>query len=359
MQKIRTTFFLLALGFVAIANFSFKQAGPVKPRKVILLIGDGMGLAQISGAMSFYKGKNAFERFRVIGFSKTSSGDDYVTDSGAGATAFAIGKKAYNGAIGVDKDSISHINLFELAKKKGLSTGVAVTSSVVHATPASFYSHMFSRRWYEKIAASLLDGYCDIAIGGGYEFFTNRTDKRNLLKELSAKGFLTIADSTKWHDPTAPKLIYLAAADGMPKMQQGRGDFLRKASALAMRNLNANPKGYLLMIEGSQIDWGGHDMDFDYMKAELLDFNEVMNMVLDEAEKDGNTLVIVTADHETGGLALTENAKNHQTFIPKYTYNEHTGIMVPVFAFGPGAETFGGIYENTDIFYKIKNLMGL
>lgn len=359
MQQLRTLVFFITLGLVMLFNISFKATEAVKPKKVILMIGDGMGLAQISGGMAFFEGQNAFERFKVIGLSKTSSGDHYVTDSGAGATAFSIGKKAYNNGIGIAAVSSSHPTLFELAKKKGLSTGVAVTSSIVHATPASFYAHVKHRRNYELIAEYLLAGNCDIAIGGGSKFFNQRTDRRDLLKELAAKGFTTIADSSKWQETNASKLVYVSAFDGMPKMQQGRGDFLKKASAMAMRNLNANPNGYMLMIEGSQIDWGGHDMDFEYMKAELIDFNEVINLVLDAAAKDGNTLVIVTADHETGGLALTEDHNNHKRFVPKYTYNEHTGIMVPVFAFGPGAEQFGGMYENTEIFTKLKQLMGL
>ncbi len=359
MKKIRACIFYLALLCTGAANFSFTLLPSVtKPRNIILMIGDGMGLAQISSAMPFYNGVNAFERFKVIGLSKTSSADNYVTDSGAGATAISIGKKTYNNAIGVDKDSMPQTGLFELAKLNGLSTGVAVTSSIVHATPASFYAHIKNRRWYEDIAASLLNKQCDIAIGGGYQFFTNRKDKRYLTKELEQSGYKVIIDSGSFKPITNPRFIYLAAADGMPRIQQGRGDFLQKASLCAIENLSKNKQGYMLMIEGSQIDWGGHEMNFDYMKAELIDFNNVINMVLDMAVRDKHTLVIVTADHETGGLALTEDDKQRMQFIPKYTYHEHTGIMVPVFAYGPGAESFGGIYENTSLFDKINQLMG-
>jgi alkaline phosphatase len=359
MQTLRTIIFYLALACIAVANISFTFPPTyTKPRNIIIMIGDGMGLAQISSAMAFYNGLNAFERFNVIGLSKTSSADNYVTDSGAGATAISIGKKTYNNAIGVDKDSLPHTGLFELAKKHGLSTGVAVTSSIVHATPASFYAHIKNRRWYEDIAVCLLKQQCDIAIGGGYQFFSNRKDKRDLTEDLQQNGYKVIIDSSEFKPLINPRFIYMAAADGMPKMQQGRGDFLQKASLCAIENLSKNKQGYMLMIEGSQIDWGGHEMNFDYMKAELIDFNSVINMVLNIAVKDKNTLVIVTADHETGGLAITEDDKQHKQFIPKFTYNEHTGIMVPVFAFGPGAEIFGGMYENTAIFDKINQLMG-
>lgn len=360
IKQYRNIVLLLLASVVAFGNLQFtakKHAG--KPRKVIFMIGDGMGLTQITGAMAGYKGVNAFERFKVIGLSKTSSADNYVTDSGAGATAFSIGKKTNNYAIGVDADSIAQPTLFELAKKKNMSTGVVVTSSVVHATPASFYAHAKKRSSYEDIAAFLLAGNCDIAIGGGTDFFSNRKDKKDLLKELRDMGFQTYTDSILNTSIASSRFIYLLAKDGMPKMQEGRGGYLLAASSLAIKNLSSNKNGYMLMIEGSQIDWGGHDNDFAYMRAELIDFNEVINMVLDQAAKDGETLVVVTADHETGGLTLTENKKDRSTFDPKYTYGHHTGVMVPVFAFGPGAEQFGGMYENTAIFDKMVNLLNL
>jgi alkaline phosphatase len=111
------------------------------------------------------------------------------------------------------------------------------------------------------------------------------------------------------------------------------------------------------MVEGSQIDWGGHDNDFDYMKLELLDFNGVINEILDAAIKDGNTLVVVTADHETGGLSLLENKLKPNEFTVNYATKGHSGIMVPVFAYGPGSELFSGIYENTEIFQKFTSLL--
>jgi alkaline phosphatase len=357
----------LILGFsfvaciaIAFISYSFTYAKPAKPKRVVFLIGDGMGLTQISGAMSQYKGQNAFERFKVIGLSKTRSADDYVTDSGAGATVFSIGKKTFNGAIGVGVDSLPSESLFEKLKRKDWGTGVIATSSVTHATPGSFYAHVADRDNEDAIALYMLKGNCDIAIGGGYEYFNARKDNRNLFKELNERGFVTVADTTGVFKPqTATKLLYTLATDGMRSMQQGRGDYLKKATTNAMNLLSQHANGYMLMVEGSQIDWGGHAMNYEYMKTELHDFNEVINAVLDEAERSGDMLVVVTADHETGGLALTVNKENRQSFIPKYTYNKHTGVMVPVFAYGPGAENFAGIYENTDIFEKFVKLMEL
>jgi alkaline phosphatase len=357
--------FSLSLTFLGVLLLSalcyaFTQTVPSKPKKVIFLIGDGMGLAQITGAMSEYSGQNAFERFQVIGLSKTQSADDYVTDSGAGATVFSIGKKTFNGAIGVGADTFAYENLFEKLKKQNKATGVVSTSSITHATPASFYAHVGSRNSEDEIATFLLSGNCDIAIGGGNKFFEARGDNRNLYNELQQKGFVTIGDTIHaYQHQTATKLIYTLATDGMKRMLDGRGSFLREASMNAIELLSQNKNGFMLMIEGSQIDWGGHAMDYEYMKTELHDFNETINAVLDYAQKEKDVLVVVTADHETGGLALTLNKENRKKFIPKYTYNKHTGIMVPVFAYGPGSENFAGMYENTSIFDKFKNLLNL
>lgn len=358
MKKIWISLFAVLLG-LHVANAKPKKPKYKKPKKVIFLIGDGMGLAQITGAMADNTAINAFERFPIIGLSKTKSSDNFVTDSGAGATVFSIGKKSYNGAIGVDSTGKEYDGLFEMLKDKGWGTGVVVTSSITHATPAAFYAHVGSRKSEDEIAEFLIRNHCDIAIGGGIKYFKDRKDKRDLLEELKEKGYTTIVDSSEIKSVEAKKLIYLLANDGMKKESEGRGDYLKKATEIAINNLSRNEEGYFLLVEGSQIDWGGHANDFQYMKSELLDFNQTLNAVLDYAAKDGNTLVVVTADHETGGLSLIENKENKSTFKVNYSSVGHSGIMVPVFAYGPGAELFSGIYENTEIHYKFKKLLNI
>jgi alkaline phosphatase len=177
---------------------------------------------------------------------------------------------------------------------------------------------------------------------------------------LNKLGYATVVDTNSIYiGQSATKLLYTLANDGMKSIQKGRGDYLTQATLNAMNLLSKNENGYMLMVEGSQIDWGGHAMDYDYMKNELFDFNKTINAVLDEAQKTGDILVVVTADHETGGLALALNKEKPKEFTPKYTYNKHTGIMVPVFAFGPGAEEFAGIYDNNTIFDKFVKLLNL
>ena len=141
-------------------------------------------------------------------------------------------------------------------------------------------------------------------------------------------------------------------------MLKGRGNMLPLSTSKAIAVLNKNENGFFLMVEGAMIDWGGHDNDIDYVIAETLDFDKAVAEALAFAEKDGETLVIVTSDHETGGLTIVGGDINNQTIEAKFSTGHHTGVMVPVFAFGPGAEKFGGIYENTDVFFKMMAALG-
>lgn len=325
------------------------------PKNVILLIGDGMGLSQVSVAQFEVDTPSNFERFPVIGLSKTSSSKQLITDSASGATAFACGVKTYNGAIGVRTDSTEVANISELLAAQSKSSGVIATSSITHATPASFYSHALSRNFHGEIATDLLASNISYFAGGGLRFFNARQDSLNLLTEFRAKGFTV--DTLQLPSQAQEKMAILLATNAMPTILEGRGDFLTKASELGIACLSKNTKGFFLMIEGSQIDWGGHDNDSAYLTAELLDFDATIGAVLDYAAQDGETLVIVTADHETGGFTLASDDSDYNKIKPSFSTEGHSATMVPVFAYGPGAEKFGGIYENTKIFDNIKALM--
>lgn len=329
-----------------------------QPKNIILLIGDGMGLAQVSSSFYFNDKKSNFLRFKEIGLHQNTPVGAKITDSAAGATAFSAGVKTYNGAIGVDKDTQSVETILEILSQKGLSTGVVSTSSITHATPASFYAHVRSRRMQEAIARELMDSEVDFFAGGGTKFFCERKDGENLIEGLKLKGFTV--DTTKLPKRgmlQEKKYAFLLARDYMPKMEQGRGDFLPKATNLALDYLSQDPKGFFLMVEGSQIDWGGHANDANYIIEEMKDFDKVIGEALDFAEKDGNTLVVVTADHETGGFALSSakvrRQDDYRGLAPTFSTGGHTAALIPVFAYGPGAERFKGIYQNQEIFGKM------
>ncbi len=333
-----------------------------KPKNIILMIGDGMGITQITAGLYSNSNYLNLERIKTIGLHKSYSSNKLVTDSAAGATAFACGVKTYNGAIAVNPDTLPVKTILEYADERGLNTGLVATSTIVHATPASFIAHNKKRKNYEEIAEDFLKTDIDVFIGGGAKFFERREkDERNLSEELVAKGYkmFNFFDSELEDIQLSPgdKFGFLTAQDSPVPVSQGR-DYLPLASVLAANHLNAkNDNGFFLMIEGSQIDWGGHANDAEWIISEMLEFDNVVGKMLDFAEKDGNTLVIVTADHETGGFAINSESKLNN-LVTAFTSDYHTADLIPVFAYGPGSEAFNGIYENTAIFDKMMAAYG-
>ncbi len=354
--------------FIALVLFSCSSSKVMKqetkPKNVILLISDGTGLSQISSAFYFKESMPNYARFENIGLINTSSSSHDITDSAAGGTAFACGVKTYNDAIGVADDSTAVQNIVELVSLKKVNTGIIATSSITHATPASFYSHQISRKMNDEIALDLLNSEVDFFAAGGLQHFNDRKDKLNLLEALSNKDFRiwTNALGDFSQIKTSEKAGFLLGKNEMPKMLEGRGDFLPNAIELAIQYLNKDNSAFFIMAEGSQIDWGGHQNDSSYLISELLDFDNAVGKALDFAEKDGNTLVIVTSDHETGGFTLSAKKKIREDGSEYSDYREvgssfstggHSATLIPVFAFGPGSEEFRGIYENNEIFEKI------
>ncbi len=334
-------------------------AGSGSPaRNVILVIGDGMGLSQLTSGLVAAGGALAVERFGVVGLAKTFSADRLVTDSAAAATAMACGVKTRNGAIGVDARGGHVSSLVELARRKGLKTGLVVTSSVTHATPAAFYAHQVSRKNEEAIATDLLASGLDLFIGGGRRFFGRRCDGADLLAGLETAGYQLVTDPRGLAAAKGPRLAGLVADEDLPTILDGRGSYLADAVRIALARL-PGPKGFFLMVEGSQIDYGAHDHDGPRTIAEVVDLDETIARVLAFARGDRRTLVVVTTDHETGGFALTTGSLEKSTAEAKFGTKDHTATMVPVFAFGPGAKAFSGIYENTGIFDRIRAALGL
>ena len=322
-------------------------------KNVILMVGDGMGTSQIYAGLTANKGKLNLERCTAIGFHKNQSADNYITDSAAGATAFACGQKTYNGAIGVDVNKLPITTILEIAEKNGLATGLVATCAITHATPACFISHQSARSLNEDIALDFLKTDIDLFIGGGRKFFAQRADGKNLVDSLKMKNYQIANSIEEVKKITKGKLAAFLADDQQTKFSEGRGDELVKSTETALQLLQQNKKGMFMMIEGSQIDWGGHSNDTQYIIDEMIDFDNAIGKVLDFARKDGNTLVIITADHETGGFALNGGDMKTGTVDGKFTTENHTGVMIPVFAYGPRAEQFSGIYENTAIFDKM------
>ena len=356
IQKVIRLFLLLLAVIPCVAT-----AQPSRPQNVILIVGDGMGVAQVYSSVVAQGEGSAFLRFPVTGFSRTYSYNRYTTDSGAGGTALMTGYKVENKHIAFGPHGEWYPSFFTLAKQqKGMRAGFVVTSSVLDATPASTYAHASYRKQFDTISMHMAQCGFDVMIGGDLDHFLplNRKDGKAPLDTLRQKGYTLLFDTADLGGVNRLPLCALLS-NGDPKTEPARGDMLGRGVACALRMLPGE-KGFVLMIEGSQIDWAGHNNDTAYLAAEMADFETVLHQVLDFAAKDGNTLVVVTADHETGGLSLLDGdiAKGTNTKM-HFSTGSHSGVMVPVFAYGPGADLFTGIQQNTDIPRKIMKLLGL
>ncbi len=368
----KTLLYLLLSGMTAACSQQAQPTATVppeeiklarRPKNIILLIGDGMGLTQITAGLYANNNKLNLEQFPYTGLHKSYSADDLITDSAAAATSFSAGVKTYNAAIGVNNDSMPVRTILEEAEAQGLATGLVATSSITHATPAAFIAHVKSRTMMEEIALDFLKTDIDLFIGGGKKYFDRReNDTRNLYQELEAKGFF-VSDFIKEDigkivvNYSKPFAYFTADAEPIP-FAQGR-DYLVPATKLAVRFLDKrSEKGFFMMIEGSQIDWGGHANDSKYIISEMLEFDKAIGAVLEFAKEDGETLVIVTADHETGGYAINAGS-SMGNIVGAFTTDKHTAALIPVFAYGPGAELFSGMYENTAIYDKMMAALGL
>lgn len=357
LSIVKKQFTLIVLTMLFVAALPLEAVK--HPKNVIFLIGDGMGLAHTYAASIKNKQPLAIESFRHIGLVKTHSASHFYTDSGAGGTALATGVKTKNGMIGMTADSVAVESILRRAEKNGLATGLVVTSTVTDATPASFVANQISRNKVEAIAADYLKTDIDVIIGGGRKYFTNRTsDDRDLIAELKAKKFIIAETLPELRTVTSGKVAGLLNKDAMPPMPE-RGDFLPEATKIALNLLKKEKKGFFLMVEGSRIDWAGHDNNAQLIADEVLDFDRAVAVALEFARLEGNTLVIVTADHETGAMSLLNGNLKDGTFKAAFSSTYHSGIPVPVYAFGPGAEAFTGFLDNTEFKPKLVELLKL
>ena len=334
-------------------NSFFKE----KPKNIILLIGDGMGVAQVFSAATVNNGVLNMTQMPFTGFSKTQSANDYITDSAAGGTALSAGQRTYNGALAVDTDTLDIPTILEISKSNGYATGLVSSSSITHATPASFIAHQPSRNMQEEIAADFIGSDIDIFIGGGRKFFAERKDGRNLLDELKKDNYYVFNSLDEAASINSGKLAILTA-DNHNKAYPERGEMLPEATEKAINVLKNNSNGFFLMVEGSMIDWGGHDNNTAYVVQETLDFDRAIGKALEFASSNNETLVVITADHETGGMTLNGGDINKKEVSAKYTTGGHTAVMVPVFAYGAGADKFTGTYNNTEVFHKMMEAFG-
>jgi alkaline phosphatase len=377
------------------------------PTRVILIIGDGAGVSYWTAA-AVSANELWVEHFPVMGMVDTRASDNKITDSAAAATAFSAGVMTYNGAIGVDPDSSSVTTVLEIAQRRGLATGLVATSSITHATPAAFASHVPNRGMLFEIARQLAAAEVDVILAGGRRFFDPaiRPDSLDLLSTLRARSpyVETAAELADLKTGMANTLVGFFADDHMPAEPQ-RSPTLPAMTRAALEVLDHDPDGFFLMVEGSQPDWRGHENGpLSAIAAEVLDLDRAVGVALEYQARHPETLIVVTADHETGGLAIQQTSsrslltraaaaadstvarlaeasgsldrelvtladsaswyigrlsgllrrqtrlmEDSSVLVARYTTGSHTAQMVPLFAAGPGAEQFGGIKANWEI----------
>ena len=361
MKKL-TTLFLIAfvmLGLMPSCKCQKEVLEPPKAMNVIYFIGDGTALPQVYAGMLATRQELVFPKFPYIGVVDTHSASNDITDSAAGGTALASDHKTNNAMLGVNPDTIPVKTVFEALAEQGKKTGVVVTSYVTHATPAAFYAKVPHRKQYEDIAVQMAENpYINLIIGGGMKHFAQRKDSLDLIARMENELGWKVYDNLAEVDVTNQKYAVIADTNHMPKAAD-RGDFLPRAVKTALKTLDNAENGFFLMVEGSQIDFACHGNDSTWRMDEMLDFDYAVNVALDYAKEKGNTLVVVTADHETGGLTLPDPQGKYTNVVFDYSTGSHTCLPVLVYAYGPGAEQFTGWMQNNELKAKIMNACGM
>ncbi|MES1249974.1 MAG: alkaline phosphatase, partial [Chitinophaga rupis] len=347
---------------------TYRTDGLDKPVKnVILLIGDGTGLAHLYAGYTANRGALNIFKMLQIGLSKTSSYDSYITDSAPGSTAFSSGQKTNNRYVGVDYTGAPLTLLPAILEKRKIRTGLVTCGDIADATPADFYAHQSERDNARGTLEDLKTASIDLLMGSANESLDNAPILKestrsefgeNMLKELQPKFTVVRSIDSVPSAANNKKYIVVDKQAGL-SMLNGRGDWLQRAFTKTTTILNQNKPGFFLMTEGAQVDYGAHAGSLPYVTMEVMDFDQVVGKALEFADKNGETLVIVTADHETGGLSLLDGNYEKGSVSGQFSTNDHTAIPVPVFAYGPRSTLFRGVYENTAIFSKILQAYGL
>jgi len=336
-------------------------------RNVILLIGDGMGLSEttlahlIAGGTT---GKLHMERLPVTGIVWTYASSKLVTDSAAAATALAGGVNTKKGMVGLSPEGGRILTLLEAAKEKGMATGLVVTSAIAEATPAGFVAHVSSREDKTGIALDMSKSGADVLLGGGERYWIpmgprkgKRKDGRDLIAELRSLGYGISRDAGELAAAKESKLLGLFAKDMLTTFPPEPS--LEMMAGKAIETLAKNEKGFFLMVEGSHIDWAGHENNAEKLIRQILLFDTAVRKAMEFAEKDGSTLVIVTADHETGGLVLMDGKSSGKDMQVIWTTTHHTPTPVMLYAFGPGSPAFTGVQHHVDVSRKIASALGI
>ena len=322
-----------------LVSASASAASP--PRNIIFFVGDGMGPAHVTALRNLRGDQLNIGRMRLAAFHATAAADRAVTDSAAGATAFSCGVKTRYEAVGVDASGASQPTVLEAAEKRGMSTGVVTTAAFFDATPAAFLAHVDNRRQYSKIVAQMLGSGAEVIAGTGLDQF-GKNDLPAIETLAKGAGYSLVRSKSELGASAVPTLVVLPT---QPRDLDQTDLPLPELTRWAIDRLKGDPDGFFLVVEHEGIDSSSHQNNSLDVAASLQSFDTAVGVALDFAA-DGRTLVIVTGDHETGGLRISERNGKPRT---EWSTADHTAVAVPLFLSGPGLEEVKGLIENNEI----------
>lgn len=394
---------LLAFGasHVSASEHTNAKANAKSPKNIVLVSADGMGVCQWQAGMIAAKGKLNLSRMQSAGLVTTNPADVFCGDAPSHSTALATGFNSKKGAVSVDLDNKAIKNITELVKEKGMAAGIVSANSLVEGSIVPFVGHAPNRMALEPLTAGFVDGDIDVFIGAGSDFFTKsvlsgfgpgggggqggqrpggqgtsvgqggsgaamqfgeRKDNRNLINELKNKGWQVCNSIDEIKQVKNGKLAGFTGEQSNPNIQQGRGDMFPASVETALNILQNNAKGFFLMVGDMYVDRASHNGRIELLCDETIDLDRAVGKTLDFAEKDGNTLVLVVGSPEASGMSLVDGNIAEGKVEAKWSMPgmaNHSGTQVPMFAYGPGAEEFTGVWENTDLFTKMRKLLSV
>ena len=326
-----------------------------------------MGIGHVSGARCALvgpAGKLVLDTMPFTGLVITHPLGELVTDSGAGATALATGAKTNCRRIATREGGIRLQTIADVARETGRATGIMTTDKITGATPAPFVAHVEDRGQQGDIAAQIVASRVDVALGTARQWFLPKTvpdgereDGRDLIAEARKRGYDVVTTAEEMDKSKAGKLLGLFASIAYED-PGGGGPTMAQMTSKAIAILSRNKKGFFLMAEEAHIDGAGHSHNQPQLEQYMQSLDDAVRVGLDFAKKHGDTLVLVTADHETGGLVVRNPEQATEKWKAVWALGGHSANMVPLYAYGPGAELFSGTHQNTDVPKIIAGLWG-